>query len=224
MFLCGATGVVFRPPDSLSLSLSPSLSPTSGIPSRPRRRRDAAIPPPPPPQELGRPGRKLYRIIQSVLPTSYLCVCLWVRLSLGLSVCPSVPLSLLYLAFCLSVSWSVRLGLSGYICVSLSLHLSFCLSQCISLSSYISLSVHISLYIFQSVCLSFCVSLSIICLSSYKSIRRGCKHQHLHLWYPGIRLVVTQRVVKVQHLVYSETQGKQTSTLEEVHEASAESR
>ena len=32
------------------------------------------------------------------------------------------------------------------------------------------------------------------------------------------------RVANVQHMVYSETQGKQTSTLELAHEASAESR
>ena len=42
--------------------------------------------------------------------------------------------------------------------------------------------------------------------------------------FKTIVIAMTWRVAKVQHMVYSETQGERTSTLEVVHEASAESR
>ena len=42
------------------------------------------------------------------------------------------------------------------------------------------------------------------------------------LWYPCFGLRVTRRVLRVQHVVDSETQGKQAKTLEVFHEASLE--
>ena len=161
--------------------LSLSLSPTSGSPGRPRRRRDAAIPPPPP-QELGRPGRKLYGIIQSVLsrPVSgsfCLSVFLSVRLFiyLSISVCLSLRLSVclpvyLYLVVCLLFGLFVcpSVLLSLYICLSVCL--AVCLSQLIYFSSSICLSVFVCSYIsisfYPSVSRSVCLCLS-ICLSSY---------------------------------------------------------
>ena len=89
----------------------------------------------------------------------YLSVCLFIYLPVCLFVCLSVYLSV-YLSVCLSVYLSVHLS----VCLSvyLSVYLSICLPVCLSICMSICLSIYLSVYL--SVCLSLCLSICLLYL------------------------------------------------------------
>ena len=110
-------------------------------------------------------------------PCPSLSQSLYPHLSNGISVCPSVCLSL-------SLSVSVSLCLSVPVSLCLSVSVSLCLSVSISLSVCLSLSLSVSVPL--SVCLSVCLCLSVSqCL--YRSV---CRSLFL---FPGARRKTGQR-------------------------------